>query len=65
MARYYWLQQTHLFRKDRFVCSHCGAVCDKPYKTCPVCNVPVWKVKYDATWVDEAEGMSALVDDDW
>jgi len=23
------------------------------------------KTKYDASWVDEAEGLSALLDDDW
>lgn len=65
MARYYWIRKTHLFRRDSFVCSHCGAVCDKPHKACPVCNVPIWKVKYDPTWVDEAERTSALIDDDW
>jgi hypothetical protein len=26
---------------------------------------PMKKAKYDPSWVDEAEGLSALLDDDW
>ena len=34
-------------------------------RTHPVCGSPMKKTKYDASWVDEAEGLSALLDDDW
>lgn len=60
-----WTQHTHLFRADEFICSACQASCDKPYKECPVCGALMKKSKYDPSWVDEAEGLSALVDDDW
>ena len=32
---------------------------------CPECGVRMKKGKYDASWADEAEGLSAVLDDDW
>ena len=60
-----WIQKTHLFRKDEFICSACRAACDKPYQICPVCGTEKTKVSYEASWVDEAEEMSIMLDDDW
>jgi len=60
-----WTQRTHLFRADEYICSVCGSSCDKPYKVCPKCGAKMKKGKYDPSWVDEAEGLSALLDDDW
>jgi len=60
-----WTQRTHLFRADEYICSACGSSCDKPYKVCPKCAAKMKKGKYDPSWVDEAEGLSALLDDDW
>lgn len=60
-----WIQKTHLFRKDEFICSACRAVCDKPYQMCPVCGTEKTRVSYEASWVDEAEEMSIMLDDDW
>ena len=37
----------------------------KPYTVCPSCGAAMKKAKYDPSWVDEAEGLSALLDDDW
>lgn len=65
MKTAHWTQRTHLLRADEFVCSACGATCVKPYQTCPACGATMKKAKYDASWVDEAEGLSALLDDDW
>lgn len=65
MKASHWIQRTHLFRADEYICSACRSVYDKLYKVCPVCGVPMKKTKYDASWVDEAEGLSALLDDDW
>lgn len=59
------IQRTHLFRADEFICSECRSVCNKPYKVCPECGTPMKETKYDAFWVDEAEGLSAILDDDW
>ena len=61
----HWIWRTHLLRADEFICSACGASCQKPYQSCPACGVPMKKTKYDASWVDEAEGLSAVLDDDW
>lgn len=60
-----WIQKTHLFRKDEYICAACKAVCDKPYQGCPVCGAEKTKVTYVASWVDEAEEMSIMLDDDW
>ena len=45
MSAAHWIQRTHLFRADEFICSACHAVSRKPYK--------------------QAEGLSAVSDDDW
>ncbi len=60
-----WIRKTHLFKADEYVCSSCGSKSDKPYAVCPVCGLPMKRVQYEASWVDEAEGLSALLDDDW
>ncbi len=60
-----WIHHSHLFRADEYICSACGAVCGKPWKRCPKCGRSMKKGKYDPGWVDEAEAMSALLDDDW
>lgn len=65
MKSAYWIQRTHLFRADEYICSACGTSCNKAYRTCPVCGERMNKSKYDPSWVDEAEGLSALLDDDW
>ena len=65
MRAAYWIGRTHLFEADEYVCSSCGYLSDTPYRTCPNCSRPMKKVKYDASWVDEAEGMSVLMDEDW
>ena len=60
-----WIQKTHLFSKDEYICTACRAVFDKPYQTCPVCGTEKHKVTYDASWVDEAAEMDILLGDDW
>ena len=60
-----WIRKTHLFRADEYICSACGAGSEEPWPVCPFCGVPMKKTKYEASWVDEAEGLSALMDDDW
>ena len=60
-----WIQKTHLFRADEYICPTCGTSTVKPYKKCPSCGTALSSSKYDPSWVDEAEGLSALLDDDW
>ena len=64
MKKPYWIQRTHLFRADEYICSACGSVQDKPYRSCPSCGMRMTKAKYDPSWVDEIEGISAITDDD-
>ena len=60
-----WIRHTHLFSADKYECSACGATVDKPKPTCPKCGASMGGEKYDPSWVDEAETLSAILDDDW
>ena len=61
----HWTQKTHLFRRDEYICSECGTRCERPYQICPGCGIRMKSSRYDPTWVDEAEELSAILDDDW
>lgn len=65
MRAAHWIRKTHLLRADDFFCSACGSVSDKPFRVCPSCGAPMTKTKYMPSWVDEAEGLSAILEDDW
>ncbi len=65
MKSAHWTRRTHLFLPDEYICSACKASCDRPYRECPNCDAQMKKAKYDPSWVDEAEGISAILDDDW
>ena len=65
MKRSHWIQKMHLLKADEYICSKCGASFSKPYKLCPGCQSVMSKSKCAPSWVDEAEGLSALLDDDW
>ena len=60
-----WTQHTHLLRVDEYICSACQASFDQPYDVCPSCGTPMKELRYDPSWVDEAEELSAMLDDDW
>ena len=60
-----WIQKTHLFLEDEFVCSNCGDSFPTPYAICPTCRSDMKNTKYNPSWVDEAEGLSTILDDDW
>ena len=59
----YWIQRTHLIRKDEYECSACGFCADKPYKTCPKCAMTMKNSKYDPSWVDEMEILDTILDE--
>ena len=65
MSKARWTRKTHLFRADEYICSACGRISAKPYAVCPACGAKIGKTKYDPDWVDEAEALSAILDDDW
>ena len=58
-----WIQKTHYLRADEFICSACGCKAKKAYKKCPRCGAQISKVKYDPSWVDEAEFVDMMFDD--
>ncbi len=62
---FFWVRRTHLFRADEYICAACKASCNKPYRVCPVCGAAKKKVRSSASWVDEAEGLSALLAEEW
>ena len=64
MKNAYWIQRTHFLRADEYICSACGASCRKPVRVCPACGAAMKKTKYDPSWVDEAEELSIIMDDD-
>ncbi len=65
MKAAHWIRRTHLLRADEYVCSACGGRSERPRQRCPNCGRDMTGTEYDASWVDEAEGLSALLDDDW
>ncbi len=60
-----WIQKTHLFKGDEYVCSSCEEAFSRTYPVCPACGADMKKVKYDPSWIDEVIEPSALLDDDW
>ena len=65
MKTAHWVRRTRLFRADEYICSACKTSGKKPYRTCPACGASMKKQKQDPSWVDEAEKLSALLDEDW
>ncbi len=64
MRSAHWIRRTHLFRPDEHICSMCGASGGRPYQICPSCGAVMKRAKHEPSWVDEAERLSALLDED-
>ena len=60
----HWIKHTHLFDPDEYECSRCGAVFQERYTACPNCGVSPGGEKEAQDWVDEAEELSWILDDD-
>ena len=60
-----WIHRSHLLRPDEYICPACKQKCNKAYHECPVCGARMKKGRDDLTWIDEAEELSAILDDDW
>lgn len=55
-----WIQKTHLFRADEYICSACKFTTLTPSSQCPCCGRMMKGKKYDPNWVDEMEFMDAI-----
>ena len=60
----HWIRHSHLFDPDEYECSRCGAVFKKKYPACPNCGTSLGLEKEEQDWVDEAEELSWILDDD-
>ena len=60
----YWIQREHLFDPVEYICSVCGAASEEPWEECPVCGAKMKKIKYDPVYVDEAEMLDIILEDD-
>ena len=58
-----WIQKTHLFRADEYICSACQFKTVKPASQCPSCGSVMRGKKYDPNWVDEMEIFDILMGD--
>ena len=59
----HWIRHTHILRRDEYVCSACGARAARPVRTCPRCGAAMKSSKQDLNWIDEIEGLGAILDD--
>ena len=60
----HWIKHSHLFDPDEYECSRCRAVFKKKYPACPNCGTSLGLEKEEQDWVDEAEELSRILDDD-
>lgn len=61
-----WIRHSHLFNPDDYECPWCGKCFEKAYNTCPFCGKTVsgQSRRTQDDWVDEAEELDWLLDDD-
>jgi predicted amidophosphoribosyltransferase len=60
----HWIKHSHLLDPDEYECSRCGAVFSQKYPSCPNCGTTPGLEKEEQDWVDEAEELSWILDDD-
>ena len=51
----FWTRITQAFRDDKYVCSACRYIAEKPYPDCPACGTVMSGSRYASEWIDEAE----------
>ena len=64
MRKPHWIEREHLFDGTDYVCSCCGANFEEPWDECPACGVRMEKIKYDPVYVDKAEMIDILFEDE-
>ena len=64
MRKPHRIEREHLFDRTEYVCARCGASFEEPWEECPACGVKMEKIKNTPVYVDEAEMMEILFEDD-
>ena len=57
------IKHSHFFDPDEYECSSCGAVFKDKLNKCPNCCASFLGEKDDGGWVDEAEELDWLMED--
>ena len=60
----HWIRHSHLFDPDEYECSHCHAVFTEKYPSCPNCDSSLNTEREEQDWVDEAEELDWILEDD-
>ena len=62
--RPHWIRHTHLFDPTEYECSACGTRFSDTAPRCPVCEAILEKTVDSPDWVDEAEELDMILEDD-
>ena len=60
----HWIRRTHLFERDVYECSRCGKRFREAVGVCPNCGAFMKGMEDGQDWVDEAEELDWLLEDD-
>lgn len=60
----HWIKHSHLFDPDEYECSCCHAVFKEKYSSCPNCGSSLIAEREKQDWVDEAEELDWILEDD-
>lgn len=60
----HWIRHAHLFDPDEYECSRCHRMFTEKYQVCPNCGSILYMEREEQDWVDEAEELSWIMDDD-
>lgn len=60
----HWIKHSHLFDPDEYECSRCHAVFTEKYSSCPNCESSLNTEREEQDWVDEAEELDWILEDD-
>ena len=60
----HWIKRTHLFGADEYECLRCGKKFREAVGVCPNCGASMKGMEDRQDWVDEAEELDWLLEDD-
>ena len=60
----HWIKHSHLFDPDEYECSNCHGTYQKKYPSCPSCGTNLTAEREEEDWIDEAEELDWILDDE-